>query len=212
MVTDNKRVVSDVKDPYSLPPPMISEDGQLIAGFYQLVQIGPKRVGFAVIDAADQLRPESLLPVPEQDQRMVDRLRDSAKAYLSTGRWREMVIPDWTSFDAGRDSLQWKDLNLTVTVSEEGNLWFSHSNTGKILGVTPFASRLIENRGCSVHMMYHNIVLSNVAGFDPQTGLAFLAFDIVEGGQDSPYFVPFKCNPSALVHIVRVDWVKQPNR
>jgi hypothetical protein len=201
----DKKQVRDAEKYDPLPSPVISSDGRVVAGFYQLVQSGPRRLGFAVIEAEDQLQPESLPTVPEDDEQAVANLQAAAKLYLSGGQWRSMKGPDWSSFDSGRDSLRWNDANLTVTVSEEGNLWFSHTDSGNVIGITPFASKLIENRGCPVHMMYHNIVFSELAGFDPATRLTFLPFDIIEGDRDSPYFVPFRCDPSSLVHVVRME-------
>jgi hypothetical protein len=189
----------------SLPPPMIRDNGQAVAGFYRLVQLEPKRIGFAVIDAADRLQSETIAPVPQDDKVSVARLREEAKNFLAKGRWREMQTPDWADFDGNRDSLYWKPLNLAVTVTHEGNLWFSHADSGKVLGNTPFVWNLLEARGCSVHMMYHNLVFNDIAGFDPKTRLAFLAFDVVAGDRESPYFAPFKCHPTALVHVVKVD-------
>jgi hypothetical protein len=197
-----------VRDRGMLPPPMIAEDGQLVAGFYEVVQFGPKRIGFAVVDANDQLRDDSLPAVARDDEASVARLRNSVKQYLSRGSWRAMATPDRAGFDSGRDSLHWKNLNLSVTVTEEGNLWFSQTDTQAVLGVTPFASTLIERRGCPVQLTYHNVVFNDVAGFDPATRLAFVAFDVVEGNTDSAGFEPFKCDPSALVHVVRVDLPK----
>jgi hypothetical protein len=131
-------------------------------------------------------------------------LRPPPSKFLSRGAWRAMAKPDRAGFNAGQDSLHWKGLDLSVTVSQEGNLWFSQTSTDAVLGVTPFASTLIEKRGCTVNMFYHNLVFNDVAGFDPETRLAFLAFDVVEGGQDRQGFEPFGCDPSVLVHVVRV--------
>ena len=187
----------------ALAPPMVSEDGRVVAGFYEVEQSGAKRIGFAVIDTADHLRPESLPAVPAGND-AVARLRAAASDYLRVGKWRSMAAPDRARFRSGRDSFLWKDLNLSVTVSEEGNLWFSQTDSGRVLGVTPFASTLIEKRGCAFNLLYHNLVFNDVAGFDPETRLAFLAFDVVEGNKDATGFAPFKCDPSVLVHVVRV--------
>jgi hypothetical protein len=204
------KVQRDAADhPDSLPPPMISVDGQSVAGFYQVVQFGQKRIGFAVIDVADQLRPASLPAVPQVDAAAVARLRAAAQDYLSRGNWRAMATPDRAGFDSGRDSLHWKNLNLSVTVSEEGNLWFSQTDTGTVLGVTPFASTLIQKRHCSFNMLHHNLVFNDIAGFDSETRLAFVAFDVVEGDSSRAGFEPFRCDPSALVHILRVDLPKR---
>jgi hypothetical protein len=202
---DHKKDVTDSKEMDSLPPPMITADGQSVAGFYEVVQFGKKRIGFAVIDAADRLLSDSLPAVPQADRTAVAKLRAKAKDFISKGTWRAMITPDRAGFDSGRDSLHWENLNLSVTVSEEGNLWFSQTDSDAILGVTKFASTLIEERGCSFNMIYHNLVFNNMAGFDPETRFAFVAFDVIEGNTDSAAFKPFSCDPSVLVHIIRVD-------
>ena len=189
----------------ALAPPKVSEDGRLVAGFYEVEQSGPKRIGFAVIDSADHLRPESLPAVPVGDDAAVARLREAARTYLSGGKWRSMAAPDRAHFQSGRDAFLWNDLGLSVTVSEEGSLWFSQTGSGRVLGDTPSASSLIEKRGCAFRLLYHNLLFNDVAGFDPQTRLAFLAFDVVEGNRDATGFAPFKCDPSVLVHVVRVE-------
>jgi hypothetical protein len=206
----HNQIQGNARDQGSLPPPMITEDGQLVAGFYQMVQCNPKRIGFAVIDAADQLRDDSLPSVPESEGVEVARLRTAANDYLSKGSWRAMATPDRAGFNAGRDSLHWKELNLSLTVTEEGNLWFSQTDTDAVLGVTPFASTLIEKRGCPVNLMYHNLVFNDVAGFDSETRLAFVGFDVVEGNTDSAGFKPFNCDPSVLVHVLRVSPLRRP--
>ena len=150
----------------ALPPAMVAGDGQLVAGFYSIVQYKPKRTGFAVVDSADWLHPDSLPAVSLDDPAAVGRLRAAAREFLSRG---------------------------------------SQTSTGGVLGVTPFASTLIEKRGCAVSTFYHNLVFNDVAGLDLETRLAFLVFDVVEGGQDRQGFEPFGCDPSALVHVVRVD-------
>jgi hypothetical protein len=199
------KVQGQKNDQDILPPPMISGDGQLVAGFYKIVQFGPKRVGFAVVDAADQVHHESLQSVPMNDKVGIARLKAAAEAYLSKGEWRAMATPDLAGFDSGLDSLHWKNLNLSVTVSGEGSLWFSQTDKGTVLGATPLASRLIEKRGCEVNMLYHKLVFNDIAGFDPKTRLAFIAFDVVEGHTDSAEFRPFRCDPSALMHVIQVD-------
>ncbi len=199
-----REVAGDAASADASTGPMISADGQAVAGFYEIDQTEPKRIGFAVIDASDRLRPESLPAVPRDDAAAVAGMRAAATAYLARGRWRPMATPDRAGFADGRDALHWKALNLSVTVSEEGNLWFSRTDSGDVLGVTPFASTLVEQRGCAFNMLYHNLVFNDVAGFDPETRLAFVAFDVVEGNRDSVHFAPFRCDPSALVHVLRV--------